>query len=65
LPLTGTSATTKEDNKFESSVYYLINGSYMAKKREELEEFLEFLGSKIVFMIDWNRARKKIQTVCF
>ena len=55
------SATTKEDNKFESSVYYLINGSYMAKKREELEEFLEFLGSKIVFMIDWNRARKKIQ----
>jgi len=56
LPLTGTSATTKEDNKFESSVYYLINGSYMAKKREELEEFLEFLGSKIVFMIDWNRV---------
>jgi hypothetical protein len=55
------SATTKEDNKFESSIYYLTSGTYTAPHREELEAFLEFLGSKIVFMIDWNRARKKIQ----
>ena len=26
-----------------------------------LENFLEFLGSRIVFLIDWNRARKALQ----
>lgn len=55
------SATTKEDTKFESSIYYIVNGLYSAKNREDLKNFLDFLGSKIVFMIDWNRARKKLQ----
>ena len=55
------SAITKENGKFESSIYYIINGSYSAKNKEDLRDFLEFLGSKIVFIIDWNRARKKLQ----
>ena len=55
------SATTKEDANFESSIYYMVNGLYSAKNREDLKSFLDFLGSKIVFMIDWNRARKKLQ----
>jgi len=52
---------TKEDVKFESSVYYMITGRYVAKDKDDLEDFLEYLGSRIVFMIDWNRARKKLQ----
>jgi hypothetical protein len=55
------SATTKEDVKFESFIYYIINGSYSAKNRDDLEGFLNYLGSKMVFMNDWNRARKKMQ----
>ena len=55
------SAITKENGKFESSIYYIINGSYSAKNKDDLRDFLEFLGSKIVFIIDWNRARKKLQ----
>ena len=55
------SATTKEDTKYESSIYYIVNGLYSAKNREDLKNFLDFLGSKIVFVIDWNRARKKLQ----
>ena len=47
------SATTKEDANFESSIYYMVNGLYSAKNREDLKSFLDFLGSKIVFMMKW------------
>jgi uncharacterized protein Yka (UPF0111/DUF47 family) len=43
-------------------IYHLSRGSFRARGREQLEEFLQFFGSRIVFLIDWNRARKKIQS---
>jgi uncharacterized protein Yka (UPF0111/DUF47 family) len=43
-------------------IYHLSRGSYEARDREQLGEFLRFFGSRIVFLIDWNRARKKLQS---
>lgn len=47
--------------KFEDKIYHLSVGIFRAKDREELKSFLTFLGSKIVFLIDWNRARKSLR----
>ena len=43
---------------FERKLFHLSTGRYDAKNAEDQGRFLEFLGSRIVFLIDWNRARK-------
>jgi hypothetical protein len=35
-------------------------GSYTAETPEHLERYLTYLGSRLVFLIDWNRARKRL-----
>ena len=35
-------------------------GSYTAPSQAALEAFLQFLGSRLVFLLDWNRARKRL-----
>ncbi|HUA76024.1 MAG TPA: hypothetical protein VMA86_00035 [Acetobacteraceae bacterium] len=42
--------------------FYLLTGRYAASDEAGLERFLEFLGSRLVFVIDWNKARKALQT---
>jgi uncharacterized protein Yka (UPF0111/DUF47 family) len=46
----------------EGEIFYLITGTLDARDDAELDAFLEFLGSRIVFLIDWNKARKALQT---
>jgi len=52
----------KGEADFEKKLYHLSTGSYHAKGEEEQKKFLEFLGSRIVFLIDWNRARKRLRS---
>ena len=47
--------------QFESGGFALTLGVYRARDGEELRRFLEFLGSRLVFLIDWNKARKKLR----
>jgi len=47
--------------QFESGLYHLSVGRFTAKDREELRTFLNYLGSRLVFLIDWNRARKRFR----
>jgi hypothetical protein len=35
-------------------------GQYVAETREQLGAFLAFVGSRLVFLIQWNRARKRL-----
>ena len=46
---------------FEKDVYHLSVGQFTAKDRGEQKDFLDFLGSRLVFLIDWNRARKALR----
>jgi uncharacterized protein Yka (UPF0111/DUF47 family) len=46
----------------EDEVFYLLTGWFKADNQASLTLFLEFLGSRIVFLIDWNKARKALQT---
>ena len=47
--------------RFEKSVYHLSVGIYSAENYSDLDTFLTHLGSRIVFLIDWNRARKQLR----
>jgi len=42
-------------------LYHLCLGTYEARDREDLLAYLTFLGSRLVFLIDWNRARKRLR----
>src|SRR4029077_20591890 len=40
--------------------YQVVVGQFDAETTEQLEHYLTFLGSRLVFLIDWNRARKRL-----
>ena len=41
--------------------FYLATGRIEAADAEACRAYLEFLGSRLVFLIDWNRARKQLR----
>ncbi len=43
------------------SPFYLATGQVQAADDESCRGDLEFLGSRLVFLIDWNRARKQLR----
>lgn len=45
----------------QGEVFYLIHARFPAPDAEKLDAFLAFLGSRLVFLIDWNKARKTLQ----
>jgi uncharacterized protein Yka (UPF0111/DUF47 family) len=52
---------SRTDRSFEGGVYHLCVGIFTARDKKELKAFLSHLGSRLVFLIDWNRARKRLQ----
>ncbi len=40
--------------------FHLASGRYEAPDAEALQAYLGHLGSRLVFLIDWNRARKRL-----
>jgi uncharacterized protein Yka (UPF0111/DUF47 family) len=54
---------SRTDQAFEDGVYHLCLGSYPARNRTDLKAYLNHLGSRLVFLIDWNRARKRLQAL--
>ncbi|MFZ0835850.1 MAG: hypothetical protein WAM77_00225 [Xanthobacteraceae bacterium] len=45
----------------EDGTFYLITGSFAAQTSVERDRFLDTLGSSLVFLIDWNKARKALR----
>ena len=41
--------------------FYMTTGRYEAKDTGNCSAYLNFLGSQLVFLIDWNRARKQLR----
>jgi uncharacterized protein Yka (UPF0111/DUF47 family) len=52
---------SRRDASIGEDLYHLSLGHFAAEDRDGLEAFLAFLGSRIVFLIDWNRARKRLR----
>jgi hypothetical protein len=52
---------SRSDEVSEGGIYHLASGRLEVQSESELEKFLEHLGSRLVFIIDWNRARKRLR----
>lgn len=46
----------------EDGTFYLVTGTYVADSAEDRDSFLSALGAALVFLIDWNKARKLLRT---
>ncbi|MFN3746870.1 MAG: DUF47 domain-containing protein, partial [Hyphomicrobiaceae bacterium] len=55
--------TNEERNSktMASGQYILASGRFEARTESELLRYLEHLGSRIVFLIDWNHMRKRLR----
>jgi uncharacterized protein Yka (UPF0111/DUF47 family) len=51
------------DRTLEDGLYHLALGRYDARDDGDLLEYVSFLGSRIVFLIDWNKARKRLRSL--
>ncbi|MGE5260591.1 MAG: hypothetical protein ACM3MH_06900 [Actinomycetota bacterium] len=45
----------------EGEAFYLVTGRYDAESQEAMCAFLEAVGASLVFLIDWNKARKALR----
>lgn len=52
---------SRKDSGMEDGVYHLCVGSHTARSAPQLRQYLDHLGSRLVFLIDWNRARKRLR----
>jgi len=52
---------SRKDAGMEDGVYHLCVGRYSARSNLKLRDYLGHLGSRLVFLIDWNRARKRLR----
>ena len=52
---------SRSDRSIEGGLFHLVVGRLEVSDDVALESFLELLGSRLVFMIDWNRARKRLR----
>ena len=57
------SVQSRTDQAFDTGVYHLCVGTYTARDKVDLKAYLAHLGSRLVFLIDWNRARKRLQVL--
>jgi len=47
----------------EGDAFYLITGHHQADTDKSREAFLEAIGMSLVFLIDWNKARKSLRNL--
>jgi uncharacterized protein Yka (UPF0111/DUF47 family) len=51
----------KAENLGDGGLFVLVTGVYEAETIEARDAFLDAVGSSLVFLIDWNKARKALR----
>jgi len=59
--LSWTDTRSRSDAEFAEGIYHISTGVFRAESHAELDAYLAWLGSRLVFLIDWNRARKRMR----
>jgi uncharacterized protein Yka (UPF0111/DUF47 family) len=54
---------TSAEGLAEGEAFYLITGRYRGETNEAVCAFLEAVGASLVFLIDWNKARKALRNL--
>lgn len=57
----GADQPRREATLADGEPFHLAVGSYVATDAADVSAYLEYLGSRLVFLIDWNRARKQLR----
>jgi len=57
----GGGQTTQIADLAEGMPFHMVVGIYQAADDADLDAYLTLLGSRLVFLIDWNRARKQLR----
>jgi uncharacterized protein Yka (UPF0111/DUF47 family) len=57
----GDERTAQSEALAEGLPFQLLSFSFQAADAADCLRYLEFLGSRLVFLIDWNRARKQLR----
>src|ERR1019366_7269346 len=57
----GDERTARATTLAEGMPFQLVTGSFQAADATDCARFLEFLGSRLVFLIDWNKTRKQLR----
>jgi uncharacterized protein Yka (UPF0111/DUF47 family) len=52
---------TSAEGLAEGEAFYLVTGRYDGETSEAMCAFLEAVGASLVFLIDWNKARKALR----
>lgn len=52
---------SRNDESMEGGLFHLATGRFEATPDVPVERFLGHVGSRLVFIIDWNRARKRLR----
>ena len=47
----------------DDGVFYLVTGRYATPDAKARDQFLETVGASLVFLIDWNKARKVLRNL--
>ncbi len=61
FPVQWSGLDRKNAEGLESEVFYLVTGRYPIEGSKRRESFLEAIGASLVFLIDWNKARKVLR----
>jgi uncharacterized protein Yka (UPF0111/DUF47 family) len=52
----------KAEGLADAAAFYLVTGRFDAETSARRDAFLEAVGASLVFLIDWNKARKVLRT---
>jgi hypothetical protein len=63
FPVAWTETRSRHELGLSEENFYLTTGSYEAPDTGKLDSCLEQLGAGLVFLIDWNRARKRLRSL--
>ena len=47
----------------KNNSFFMVGGTFKAASRGARDEFLAEVGASLVFLIDWNKARKRLQAL--
>src|SRR5215469_5920711 len=63
FPVSWTETRSRHELGLSEENFYLTTGSYEEPDTGKLDSCLEQLGAGLVFLIDWNRARKRLRSL--
>ncbi len=61
FPIQWSGLDRKSEGFGEKGMFYLVTGRYLIENEANRNAFLETLGASLVFLIDWNKARKVLR----